>query len=186
MSRIGNMILTIPAGATVMKNGSLVVVKGPKGELTREIPQGMGAAIDGDKIKITQKNLGKAADALHGMVRARLANDLTAVTTGWSKSLELSGVGYRANMAGTSVMMTVGFSHPVTIDPPAGITFAITDGKIIVTGIDKDLVGQTAANIRAVKKPEPYKGKGIKYVGEYIRKKAGKSAKTVGSAPGAK
>lgn len=180
------MIITIPAGASVAMKGTLVVVKGPKGELTREIPQGMTVAIDADKIKISQKNPGKDADALYGMVRARLANDVTGVTVGWSKSLELSGVGYRANMAGNDVTMTVGFSHPVTITPPAGITFAITDAKIVVSGIDKDLVGQIAANIREVKKPEPYKGKGIKYVGEYVRKKAGKSAKTVGGAPGAK
>lgn len=186
MSRIGNMIITLPQGASVTQEGRRLMVNGPKGKLVRELPGEIGVRVEADKVKVTSRGIGKTAKALHGMVRAHLANDLTGVVQGWSKSLELSGVGYRANLSGANLELFVGFSHPVTIVPPPGITFAVTEGNIVISGIDKDLVGQTAANIRRVKEPEPYKGKGIKYVGEHIRKKAGKSAKTIGGAPGAK
>lgn len=180
------MIVTLPQGTSVLSDERRFVVKGPKGELVRDLPGGVRIKVEGDKVRVISSGGGKTAKALHGMVRARLSNDLAGVTQGWSKSLELSGVGYRANLSGANLVLSVGFSHPVTLKPASGITFAVVEGNIMVSGIDKDLVGQTAANIRAVKKPEPYKGKGIKYVGERIRKKAGKSAKAIGGAPGVK
>ena len=121
-----------------------------------------------------------------GYIRANLDNLITGVTKGWTKTLELSGVGYRATVTGADLTLNLGFSHPVTVTPPEGIQFAAAEGKIVVSGRDKQLVGQVAAKIRELKKPEPYKGKGIKYLGEHIRKKAGKAAKAIGGAPGAK
>jgi large subunit ribosomal protein L6 len=129
---------------------------------------------------VQNEHKGKTADALFGFVRAYIANIVQGITVGWTKSLELSGVGYRAAVTGSDLVLTVGYSHPVKISPPAGITFAVVEGKIVVSGTDKQVVGQMASKIRDVKKPEPYKGKGIKYVGEQIRKKAGKTAKAVG------
>ena len=184
MSRIGNAIIIVPKEATVTITGSSVVVKGPKGELRYAVPNGLSVHNEGAVVEVKIAGGGdKARQALHGYLRAVLANGVVGVTKGWTKTLELSGVGYRAALSGTSVVLTVGFSHPVTVAPPAGISFSVTEGKIIVAGIDKQAVGQTAASIREIKKPEPYKGKGIKYEGEYIRKKAGK-AKAVGGAPG--
>lgn len=127
----------------------------------------------------------KKISALHGLVRAHIDNMIHGVSEGWTKTLVLSGVGYRAALTGTDLVLTVGFSHPVIIVPPAGIQFSIVEGKVIVSGVDKQTVGQIASDIRKVKPPEPYKGKGIMYEGEHIRKKAGKSAKGVGGAPGA-
>ena len=121
---------------------------------------------------------------MHGFLRAQIANQIKGVSEGWTKALELVGVGYRAAVSGNNLVLTVGFSHPVTIEPSAGISFEVQEGKIVVSGNDKQAVGQVAATVRGVKEPEPYKGKGIKYQGEYIRKKAGKSAKAVGGAPG--
>lgn len=164
---------------TVTINGETVVIKGPKGELTYTLPKGIAVAV-GDK-KLTVKG---EASAIHGFVRAKLHNDITGVSKGWSKTLELFGVGYRATMNGADLVLTLGFSHPIAVHPPVGITIQVVEGKIIVSGIDKHLVGQVAANIRSIKKPEPYKGKGIRYVGERIRKKAGKAAKAIGGAPG--
>jgi large subunit ribosomal protein L6 len=185
MSRIGNAPITLPSGTTVTINGSEVVAKGSKGELNLSVPHGIEVIVDGTTVSVVRKSNDKARRALHGYVRATVANMVTGVTEGWKRTLEMAGVGYRANLSGTDLVLSVGFSHQVTITPPAGITFAVADGKIVVTGIDKQVVGQTAAQIREVKKPEPYKGKGIKYEGERIRKKAGK-AKAVGGAPGAK
>jgi len=186
MSRIGKAPITIPSGVTITHEGGSVVVKGPKGELTMAIPGGIELSIEGAIVEVKCKRGDTKSLALHGLVRANIANMVVGVTNGWTKSLELSGVGYRAAVSGTTLVLTVGFSHEVKIVPPAGISFTIGEGKIVVSGIDKQLVGQVAANIRSVKKPEPYKGKGIKYVGEHIRKKAGKSAKAIGGAGGAK
>lgn len=186
MSRIGNAIIVVPKEATVSVDGTQVSVKGPKGELSMQMPFRVSMKMADGNIEIERKGNDKPTRALHGYVRANLANLITGVTKGWTKTLELSGVGYRAAITGVNLTLNLGFSHPVTIAPPSGIQFAVTEGKVVISGVDKQLVGQTAAIIRAVKKPEPYKGKGIKYQGEHIRKKAGKAAKAVGGAPGAK
>lgn len=186
MSRIGNTPVEIPASVTAELRGTDVLVKGPKGEILITVPGGITVKKEGTTMVATRKRNDTKVKALHGTISALLANAVTGVTQGWTKQLELQGVGYRAALSGADVVLNVGFSHTVTIKPPAGITFAVVDGKITVTGVDKYSVGQIAATIRAVKPPEPYKGKGIRYVGEYVRRKAGKSAKAVGGAPGAK
>lgn len=182
MSRIGNAGISIEKGVTVTSEKGRITVHGPKGQLVVLIPDGIEVETADNELRLRRKT---ADAALHGFARAVLANAVIGVTKGWSKTLELSGVGYRAAMSGTDLTLTVGFSHPVVVHPEAGITFAIVDGSIVVSGVDKQSVGQTAAGIRAIKKPEPYKGKGIKYLGEHIRKKAGKSAKAVGGTAGA-
>ncbi len=185
MSRIGKTPIIIPKEITVAKEGSTVVVKGPKGELRLTLPPGVDLKTTNEQLKVVSSGADKRSRALHGFARAQLANHIKGVTSGWNKVLELSGVGFRAAVSGANLVLTIGFSHPVTITPPPGITFTINEGKIVVSGVDKQLVGQVAAGIREIKKPEPYKGKGIKYQGEHIRKKAGKSAKAIGGAPGA-
>jgi large subunit ribosomal protein L6 len=185
MSRIGNAIIIVPKEATVETVGSELVVKGKGGELRMTIPVGITVTKTDDKIEIARAHNDKKSRAIHGFVRAHLANLIMGVTGGWKKVLELSGVGYRASMTGVNLNLSLGFSHPVVIAPQPGITFSIVDAKIVIAGADKQQVGQVAATIRELKKPEPYKGKGIKYEGEHIRKKAGKAAKAVG-APGAK
>jgi large subunit ribosomal protein L6 len=186
MSRIGNAIIIIPKEVTVTQDGSDVTVKGPKGELHLTIPVGVTMQMNDGQIQIKRDHNDGRSRALHGYVRAALANLVTGVTKGWTKTLELSGVGYRAAVTGANLILNLGFSHPITVTPPAGIQFAVNESKIVVSGSDKQLVGQVAAKIREIKKPEPYKGKGIKYQGEHIRKKAGKAAKAIGGAPGAK
>lgn len=186
MSRIGNMPIDIADRASVAVNGDSVVVKGSQGERTMIIPDGLSVLVEGARVIVGREGQDRATRALHGNFRSELNNAVLGVTKLWTKELELAGVGYRAAMSGPSVMLTVGFSHPVTIEPPAGITLSVVEGRIVVSGTDRRLVGQVASSIRLVKKPEPYKGKGIKYVGERIRRKAGKAAKAVGGAPGAK
>ncbi len=182
MSRIGNAPVIVPKEVTITLTATSVVVKGPKGELTVTIPQGITVSHEGETLVAARSRNDKKIKSLHGTVAAHLKNAIIGVTKGWTKQLELSGVGYRSALSGTNLTLTVGFSHPVVISPPNGVTFTINEGKILVSGIDKYLVGQVSASIRGVKPPEPYKGKGIRYVGEYIRKKAGKSAKAVGGA----
>lgn len=186
MSRIGNIPVSVPKDVAITIAGSHVAFKGSKGELTVAIPAGVHVKHEGETLVATRIRNDQGAKASHGTIVALMKNAIVGVTKGWTKQLELSGVGYRAAVTGVNLTLTVGFSHPVVIAPPAGITFAVTEGKILVSGIDKYLVGQVAAKVRGVKPPEPYKGKGIKYTGEHIRKKAGKSAKAVGGAPGAK
>lgn len=186
MSRIGKQPIIVAGEATVGAAGGVVTVKGPKGERTLSIPEGLVVKSQGGEVTVSRENDSRKIRALHGYFRSELHNAIVGVTTLWTKTLELSGVGYRATMNGQNVVLTVGFSHPVTITPPQGISLEVAEGKIVVSGSNKHDVGQTAAMIRLVKKPEPYKGKGIKYAGEYIRRKAGKSAKAVGGAPGAK
>lgn len=182
MSRIGNM--PVPTGgASVSLGENRVTVTGPKGELVLPLPEGISVSLKGDQVLVSRTGENRA---LHGLFRAQLHNAVVGVTKLWTKELELSGVGYRATMDGRNLVVMVGFSHPVTIVPPPGITLSVVEGKVVVSGIDKQLVGEVAAKIRSVRKPEPYKGKGIKYVGERIRRKSGKSAKAVGAAPGAK
>lgn len=180
MSRIGIMPIQIPKQATVTLEGSVVRCNGPKGELVYAIPEGISVSIEDGVLRVSCHRHDRKTKSLFGFVRAHLANQIIGVTEGFSKTLELVGVGYRANLSGSNLVLSIGFSHPVTVSPPEGITFSISEGKIIVSGIDKQKVGQVAANIRAIKPPEPYKGKGIRYFGEQIRKKAGKSAKAVG------
>jgi large subunit ribosomal protein L6 len=186
MSRIGNAIIIVPKEATVKAEGLYVVVKGPKGELRMNVPVRIRVQIADGKIEVKRSGNDKPTRALHGYVRATLDNLITGVTKGWTKTLELSGVGYRAAVTGANLTLNLGFSHPVIVIPPEGIQFTAAEGKIVVSGSDKQLVGQVAAKIREIKKPEPYKGKGIKYQGEHIRKKAGKAAKAIGGAPGVK
>jgi large subunit ribosomal protein L6 len=180
MSRIGKSPIIVPKEVTVSISGNTVHAKGAKGELSFTVPSGITVKQDGGNLVIENKGTGKSYRALHGCVRAIIANNVAGVAKEWEKTLELSGVGYRAAVEGKTLVLTIGFSHSVKIDPPQGILFTIKEGKVVVSGIDKQLVGQVAANVREVRKPEPYKGKGIKYSGEHIRKKAGKAAKAVG------
>lgn len=184
MSRIGKQPISITNDASVVVGDGNVTVKGPKGERSIAVPEGLSVAMEGNLVIVTRQSEDPAMRALHGYYRSELNNAFIGVTKLWTKELELAGVGYRATMSGPNVVLTVGFSHPVTITPPAGIILSVVEGKIVVSGIDKRLVGEVAAGIRAVRKPEPYKGKGITYVGEHVRRKAGKSAKAVGGAPG--
>jgi large subunit ribosomal protein L6 len=186
MSRIGNTPVELPKEVSVTVREDAIVVKGSKGELTIVIPNGIAVKQEGTALIAERKRNDTRVKALHGTVIALLTNAVIGVNKGWSKQLELQGVGYRAALQGVDLVLNVGFSHQVVIKPSAGITFTVADNKITVAGVDKYLVGQVAASIRDVKPPEPYKGKGIRYVGEYVRKKAGKSAKAVGGAPGAK
>ncbi len=185
MSRIGKAPITVPKDVTVTITDGEVRVSGVKGQIILTVPHGISLHQEGEILTVNRKNNDKPKRALHGFVRANVANAIEGVSKGWTKTLEMSGVGYRASLSGANLVLSVGFSHQVTIAPPKGITFAVNEGKIVVSGIDKQEVGQMAATIRSTKEPEPYKGKGIKYEGERIRKKAGK-AKAVGGAPGAK
>ena len=182
MSRIGRMPIPIPKGVQVGIKGSYVTVKGPKGELNRSFNPDMTIALQDDQIVVTRPTDDRQHRALHGLTRALLANMVTGVTEGYRKDMEINGVGYRAEMRGDDLVLHVGFSHPVEIAPPPGITLGIENrGKnVFIQGIDKELVGEMAARVRRVRPPEPYKGKGIRYVGEYVRQKAGKAGKVVG------
>ncbi len=178
MSRIGNMPITVPAGVEVKVDGPKVTVKGPKGELTRDISTLMSINIDGDVITVVRPDDSREAKSMHGLTRSLIANMVEGVKNGFSKKLELSGVGYRATLKGKTIEMQLGYSHPVSVTAPEGITFEVpSQTEIIVSGISKEQVGQVAADIRACRKPEPYKGKGIRYEGEYIRRKVGKAGK---------
>ena len=178
MSRIGRMPVTVPAGVTVdIAEGNKVMVKGPKGTLERTLPTEMTIKMDGDQIVVTRPNDLKKMKSLHGLTRTLIANMITGVTEGYEKSLEVNGVGYRAAKAGKKLTLSLGFSHPVEMDDPEGLETVVDGNKITVKGIDKEKVGQYAAEIREKRKPEPYKGKGIKYVDEVIRRKVGKTGK---------
>ena len=181
MSRIGKMPVVIPQGVTVEIEGQLITIKGPKGELSQTIESEIGVSQQDDRLIVEVKQQTKRSAAMWGLYRSLLANMVTGVTQGFTKNLEMAGVGHRAAMQGSKLQLSVGFSHPVVMDPPAGVTYAVTENtKISVSGINKQHVGEAAAKIRAIKPPEPYKGKGIKYADEVIRRKAGKAAKAVG------
>lgn len=187
MSRIGNAPILIPAGVEVSQSGREVSVIGSKGSLKMNVHLLIDVVIENNTINVKRKNDQKEARALHGLTRNLIANMITGVTNLWSKNLELVGVGFRAQINGDKLVLNVGYSHPVEIITPAGITFEVKDNtKIKVSGIDKQLVGQTAANIKKVRVPDAYKGKGIRYEGEYIKKKVGKSAKVGAAGAGGK
>ncbi|HHV93933.1 MAG TPA: 50S ribosomal protein L6 [Firmicutes bacterium] len=178
MSRIGKMPVEIPSGVEVKVDGQTVTVRGPKGTLTQEFHPDMIIALEGNTVVVRRPSDEKQHRALHGLTRALIANMIEGVTKGYQKDLEISGVGYRAALQGKKLVLTMGFSHPVEFEPEPGIEFEVpAPTRITVRGIDKQLVGETAARIRAVRPPEPYLGKGIRYAGERIRRKAGKAGK---------
>lgn len=183
MSKIGKKPIDIKEGVSVSVEGAEVKVNGPKGILSFKIPEGVSVKISEGRVELFEKN--QEADnsrALLGLTRSIILNMITGVSLGFEKRLELSGVGYRAQVSGEDLMLFLGFSHPVKFSPDQGIKFQVADNLIVISGIDKALVGNTAAKIRAIRPPEPYKGKGIKYQGEVIRRKAGKAAKAIGAA----
>jgi large subunit ribosomal protein L6 len=177
MSRIGKRPIEVPAGVLVSIDPGRVTVSGPKGELRQAVPQRIGITHEDGTITVTRPTERGQDRALHGLTRTLVANMVEGVTKGFERRLEIQGVGYRASMSGTNLELQVGYSHPVRITPRQGIDFEVpTPTQVIVRGIDKQLVGQTAAEIRKVRPPEPYKGKGIRYDGEYVRRKVGKRA----------
>lgn len=179
MSRIGRLPVDVPPGVTVALEGSHVTVKGPKGELASDFSPEIGISLDKGVVNVTRSSDAPTYRALHGTTRALIHNMVLGVSSGFTRTLEIDGVGYRAEMSGKNLMIYVGYSHPVEVPPPDGITFeADTKARQIkVSGSDKQQVGQVAANIREIRPPEPYKGKGIHYLGEHIRHKAGKAGK---------
>jgi large subunit ribosomal protein L6 len=180
VSRIGKQPITIPSAVQVQIDGQNVSVKGPKGELQREVHRDIRVQLDDGKISVTRSSDLPYYRALHGLTRALLNNMVDGVSTGFSKTLELLGVGYRAQQMGQNIQIAVGYSHPVDVKAPAGIQLEVEGtSRIHVRGVDKELVGQTAAEIRSLRPPEPYKGKGIRYEGEHVRRKAGKAGKTL-------
>ncbi|NHN35154.1 50S ribosomal protein L6 [Paenibacillus agricola] len=178
MSRIGRKPITIPSGVNITLDNTFITVKGPKGTLSRELHKDMKLVVGEAEISVERPSDNKLHRSLHGTTRSVVANMVSGVTEGFAKNLELVGVGYRANKTGDKLVLNVGYSHPVEIEPESGIEFDVpTNTKITVKGIDKELVGATAAKIRSVREPEPYKGKGIKYEGERILRKEGKAGK---------
>jgi large subunit ribosomal protein L6 len=181
MSRIGRLPITVPAGVDITLDGHVMTVKGPKGTLVRQLPQRMQFEREGDVLTVVRPTETKTDKSLHGLTRTLVNNMVVGVTTGYRKGLEIVGVGYRAQKAGEKLVLALGYSHPIEIEPPEGISFELeTPLKLAVVGIDKELVGQMAAKIRATRKPEPYKGKGVRYAGEKVRRKAGKAGKIGG------
>ncbi|HET6747222.1 MAG TPA: 50S ribosomal protein L6 [Candidatus Saccharimonadales bacterium] len=177
MSRIGKLPIDVPAGVTITVDESEISVKGPKGELTVPHLSDVTVTLEGTQAIVTRKDDERVAKAQHGLQRALLNNAVVGVTKGFEKKLEVNGVGFRVSGGGQAIEMALGFSHPVKYEAPAGITLTVNKMEIVVSGIDKQAVGQVAAEIRALKKPEPYKGKGIKYADEVILRKAGKAGK---------
>ena len=179
MSRIGKQPITVPAGVEVTIDGTTVTVKGSKGELTRTLPSLMTIEQDGSEITVSRPDDSREAKSLHGLTRTLLNNMVLGVSEGFSKKLQLVGVGYRAALKGSDLEMQLGYSHPVLVKAPEGISFEVpSQTEVIVHGVSKEAVGQVAANIRKWRKPEPYKGKGIRYEGEHVRRKLGKAAKS--------
>ncbi|QTX05477.1 50S ribosomal protein L6 [Agromyces archimandritae] len=178
MSRIGRLPIDIPAGVEVKLDGRAVNVKGPKGELSLTVAAPIEVKVEENQVLVTRPDDERESRSLHGLTRTLISNQIVGVTQGYSKSLEIVGTGYRVSQKGGNIEFALGFSHPVTVEAPAGITLAVEgNNKVTVSGIDKQAVGEAAANIRKIKKPEPYKGKGIRYAGEVVRRKAGKAGK---------
>ncbi|WP_142666606.1 50S ribosomal protein L6 [Enterococcus faecalis] len=178
MSRIGNKVVVLPAGVEIKQDGNNITVKGPKGELTREFSSDIKMNIEGNEVTFTRPNDSKEMKTIHGTTRANFNNMVVGVSEGFQKALELIGVGYRAQVQGNKLTLNVGYSHPVEMTASEGVTFEVpANTQVIVKGINKEVVGELAANIRGVRPPEPYKGKGIRYVGEFVRRKEGKTGK---------
>lgn len=178
MSRIGNKVVVLPAGVEIKQDGNNITVKGPKGELTREFSSDIKMNIEGNEVTFTRPDDSKEMKTIHGTTRANFNNMVVGVSEGFQKALELIGVGYRAQVQGNKLTLNVGYSHPVEMTAPEGVTFEVpANTQVIVKGINKEVVGELAANIRGVRPPEPYKGKGIRYVGEFVRRKEGKTGK---------
>ena len=178
MSRIGNKIVVLPAGVEIKQDGNDITVKGPKGELKRTFSSDIKMNIEGNEVTFTRPNDSKEMKTIHGTTRANFNNMVVGVSEGFQKALELIVVGYRAQLQGKKLVLNVGYSHPVEIEAPAGIEIEVpSNTSVIIKGSDKEVVGELAANIRGVRPPEPYKGKGIRYVGEFVRRKEGKTGK---------
>ncbi len=178
MSRIGKLPINVPGGVTVNIDGQQVTVKGPKGELSLTVAEPIRVALEDGQVLVTRPDEERQSRALHGLTRTLINNDIIGVTEGYAKQLEVVGTGYRVQQKGAGLELALGFSHPVLVDAPEGVTLAVEGNtKITVSGISKQAVGEAAANIRKLKKPEPYKGKGIRYAGENVRRKAGKAGK---------
>jgi large subunit ribosomal protein L6 len=181
MSRVGRLPIPVPAGVDVELDGRQVTVSGPKGRLSRHLHPEMLVAREDGQLVVSRPSEQKVHKQLHGLTRTLVSNMVVGVTTGYRKGLEITGVGYRAALVGRKLQLSLGYSHPVEIEPPEGITFELeSPTRLAVVGIDKELVGQVAAQVRATRKPEPYKGKGVKYAGERVRRKAGKAGKIGG------
>lgn len=185
MSRIGLKPISVDAQVTIAFDGNVIRVAGPKGNITMTKPEDVSIKLDNGVLRV-ESNGSDEEKSIHGLIRSILSNAIKGVVVPWTKDLELIGVGFRAQTTGQELVLHVGFSHPVNIKAPEGITFAVSENIITVTGVDKYVVGEVAAVIRRHKKPEPYKGKGIRYKGEYIRKKLGKAAKALGASGGTK
>ena len=178
MSRIGNKVIVLPAGVEIINNDNVVTVKGSKGELTREFSKDIEIRVEGTEVTLHRPNDSKEMKTIHGTTRALLNNMVVGVSEGFKKQLEMRGVGYRAQLQGNKLVLAVGKSHPDEVEAPEGITFELPNPtNIVISGISKEVVGQTAAYVRSLRSPEPYKGKGIRYVGEYVRRKEGKTGK---------
>lgn len=178
MSRIGRLPIDIPSGVTISVDGQDVAVKGPKGELALTVASPIEVKVEEGQVVVTRPDDERSSRSLHGLTRTLIANQIVGVTDGYTKGLEVVGTGYRVAAKGDSLEFALGYSHSITVDPPAGISFTVEgNNKVLVSGIDKQAVGEVAANIRKLRKPEPYKGKGVRYAGEIVRRKAGKSGK---------
>ena len=178
MSRIGRLPIPVPAGVEVKIDGNNVEVKGPKGTLSLAVAAPITVAVEDGNVIVTRPDDERTSRSLHGLTRTLIANNIVGVTQGFTKGIEIVGTGYRVTAKGSAIEFALGYSHPILVEPPAGITFTV-DGntKLTVSGIDKQAVGEVAANLRKLRKPEPYKGKGVRYAGEVVRRKAGKSGK---------
>ncbi|PZV10142.1 MAG: 50S ribosomal protein L6 [Leptolyngbya sp.] len=178
MSRIGKRPIPVPAKVSITIDGQDIQVKGPKGELSRTLPSGVMVVQDGETVLVNRKDDSRLARERHGLCRTLVANMVEGVSNGYQKRLEIQGIGYRAQLQGRNLNLSLGYSHPVVFEPPAGIEFVVENNtNVVISGIDKELVGNIAASIRASRPPEPYKGKGVRYAGEQVRRKAGKSGK---------
>ena len=180
MSRIGRKVLPLPKGVTLTQKAGAVSVKGPKGELSKPLPEGISLKAETDKVTVLRADDSRQNRSKHGLIRAHLANMVKGVTDGWTRELEINGVGYRAEVAGDTINMALGYSHPVAFKLPKGVTAKVEKNRVMLTSADRDLVGQTAAKVRELRPPEPYKGKGVKYVEEVIKRKVGKAGATSG------
>jgi large subunit ribosomal protein L6 len=181
MSRVGRKVLPLPKGVTVSQKAGAISVKGPKGELSKPLPDGISVKTDADKLQVLRADDSRQNRSKHGLIRAHLANMVKGVTDGWNRELEINGVGYRAEVAGDTINMALGYSHPIAFKLPKGVTAKVEKNRVTLSSADRDLVGQTAAKVRELRPPEPYKGKGVKYVEEVIKRKVGKAGATSGS-----